>query len=1079
MKRKTTFTKCFLFFILFYFQQTTYPHKNVNKDRNKYFRIQGEVLKKIMDKELEKLRGQFDEKITSLKLETFHLCQETNDKSTILIKRLQEKLNQQRTRLPKIASDKNAKEIEYLNDKLEKLSHDLKNDDSGNDTFVTALDLTDVMNNDNDIPVSNAEVQHEDWFRGKIINGHRNNPSLSSYTSDESHDNKNIVSCVSHVGKIVKVNKNINDHTENYISNINITHLQCNAINNEAVQDDNKNIQYSSHVSSTNETKHCKSIKSILPCMVEGFTNNYKNKSSPRSTSKVALTDEDIDSNSYKFISPSSSDVVSTDELSDCQYIKPLPYISNVDSTGLKNNKSFSPSSSDREFKSVSSGMSDVGSTDEDNDCKIKSVSPTISGVGSTDELSAFKDIKLLIPSISKVCLTEQANDHISPGSSDITSTDENNDCKNDEFTSTSSSDIVSTDELSDCQCTKPVPSFIPNVSSTDEEIDGKKNKSFSPSSSDVCSNDGLRVCKDIKTNSSYSSNVGSTDEENDFKNSKSISASSSDIEFKSVSSGISDVGSIQDHKIKSVSPTILNIESADELGDSEVTKPVIACITNFASTAENNELISISLPIPNIAPTDELPDSQYITSTPSYISTAEGNDCKHKNCISSSSSDVVSTDELSDCKDITITDCKKKCSSTCIYDVSLSDESKAHKKNITSLFPGVASLDSINDTIDCKSAKYISRATSDSIDEKQFKNNRFYLPCISDIDSTDEENWDTASSGSDTDLTEEYLSDLDTVDSQYISSSNNPKCYDNKEFGKTYMLNPTVEKLHDTPSSESSTDDTQEYITSIDIDKTLQYVYEEDENLPQCCDDKDLNLSRQDCNKYKTQRNNYYKQYIGTPLTKKKCITLLMIMDSNSRYLELKKLWKSDGTLTVFCGSFSQVSKVVSNDNNPLKYILLNVGVNELDSSRPKEVHRELINLIRNIQQKYNNIKTILSEITPRTDKLDQAVIATNKLLRKSLKTETNVFLICHDNLRNNNFFCDDRHFTKEIAPLFAANIKGGLCKAYSRQTDNYNYRFNDDTDWYKEFEYKQTNNRKDNENETANKQKLTRKLF
>lgn len=291
--------------------------------------------------------------------------------------------------------------------------------------------------------------------------------------------------------------------------------------------------------------------------------------------------------------------------------------------------------------------------------------------------------------------------------------------------------------------------------------------------------------------------------------------------------------------------------------------------------------------------------------------------------------------------------------------------------------------------------------------DDDEFKNCKQFS---SDVESSDEENWDTASSGSDTDFTGEYLSDLGSGD---IRSSN----------------------------SETSTDNTQEYI---DIDLTIQ----EDDVMTEGHDKKDLKT------KSSSQRNNYYKRYMpGVTNPKKKGLALLMLLDANSQFLDAKTLWKSDGIQSVSCQNFSQLTKAIGENNCQLKCLLINVGVNEVDSKRPKEVHRELVTLVRKIKQKHYNVKIVLCEITPRMDKLDQTVLATNKLLRKSFKSETNVFLVSHDNLRNVNFFYDERHFKKEIAPLFAANIKGGLCKAHSVQIDEYNYKCNDTPQyWYDE---------------------------
>ena len=118
---------------------------------------------------------------------------------------------------------------------------------------------------------------------------------------------------------------------------------------------------------------------------------------------------------------------------------------------------------------------------------------------------------------------------------------------------------------------------------------------------------------------------------------------------------------------------------------------------------------------------------------------------------------------------------------------------------------------------------------------------------------------------------------------------------------------------------------------------------------------------------------------------------------------------------------------------NSPICNMLISVGVNDVAvNSRPKNVYRRLMTLVRVLKQKHPKIKLVLSEVTPRNDTRDSVVTSTNKLLRKTLETQEDVVLVYHDNLRRAEFFSDgnDVLFSQEGAMLFADNLKTGLSK-------------------------------------------------
>ena len=58
------------------------------------------------------------------------------------------------------------------------------------------------------------------------------------------------------------------------------------------------------------------------------------------------------------------------------------------------------------------------------------------------------------------------------------------------------------------------------------------------------------------------------------------------------------------------------------------------------------------------------------------------------------------------------------------------------------------------------------------------------------------------------------------------------------------------------------------------------------------------------------------------------------------------------------------------------LKHVLINAGVNDIDTKSGMQVFQEMEVTVEQLSMKYPGIKIIFSEITPRNDKRDNEVI-------------------------------------------------------------------------------------------------------
>ena len=161
----------------------------------------------------------------------------------------------------------------------------------------------------------------------------------------------------------------------------------------------------------------------------------------------------------------------------------------------------------------------------------------------------------------------------------------------------------------------------------------------------------------------------------------------------------------------------------------------------------------------------------------------------------------------------------------------------------------------------------------------------------------------------------------------------------------------------------------------------------------------------------------------------------LIAMMDSNIKFINFRKLWTINKTKWKRCGNLNEVSETLTDTNyRGLKYILINVGVNDLDENNGVSIFNRLNEIIVNVQHQYWDLKIILAEITPRKDDRDGEVIQCNKLINEFARTHSNIYVASHGNLRDEKytFLHDEKHIKKNCIGRFAANLKRALRKAY-----------------------------------------------
>ena len=107
---------------------------------------------------------------------------------------------------------------------------------------------------------------------------------------------------------------------------------------------------------------------------------------------------------------------------------------------------------------------------------------------------------------------------------------------------------------------------------------------------------------------------------------------------------------------------------------------------------------------------------------------------------------------------------------------------------------------------------------------------------------------------------------------------------------------------------------------------------------------------------------------------------------------------------------------------------LFIHIGVNdvEIDLLDAKTIADHLTKVVLNAREKFPDTKLFLSEVTPRSDSLNEKVLKINSLLKNCLFNISNLKLVIHSNLADQIYFYDDKHFNRyKGIPSLARNLK------------------------------------------------------
>ena len=130
------------------------------------------------------------------------------------------------------------------------------------------------------------------------------------------------------------------------------------------------------------------------------------------------------------------------------------------------------------------------------------------------------------------------------------------------------------------------------------------------------------------------------------------------------------------------------------------------------------------------------------------------------------------------------------------------------------------------------------------------------------------------------------------------------------------------------------------------------------------------------------------YKEH-NLPRSRVKC-DIIILMDSNRRFISKKGLSPNQKVYMVPCGSINQAKEILS---NPVFFgqhtFVLHFGVNDLETMSSQESCKNMHDVLLLCKEKFKTTKVIVSGITPRKDELNSEVKLADQLIMNEISKE------------------------------------------------------------------------------------------
>eukprot|EP00112_Aurelia_sp_Birch-Aquarium-sp1_P012970 Seg2731.7 transcript_id=Seg2731.7/GoldUCD/mRNA.D3Y31 product="hypothetical protein" protein_id=Seg2731.7/GoldUCD/D3Y31 len=157
---------------------------------------------------------------------------------------------------------------------------------------------------------------------------------------------------------------------------------------------------------------------------------------------------------------------------------------------------------------------------------------------------------------------------------------------------------------------------------------------------------------------------------------------------------------------------------------------------------------------------------------------------------------------------------------------------------------------------------------------------------------------------------------------------------------------------------------------------------------------------------------------------------SLIVLMDSNRRFIDKDKLWRECEIMPCYhVREAKELINTISTSHKSPKAVLIHTGVNDIEDTSPQELFKEIKDLVHHFQNILPDTNLILSELTPRMDSFDRDIITVNEMIKTNIPINEKITIIRHNSLRSFQHFRDNKHVTNTSGiTRLAGNLKHGI---------------------------------------------------
>ena len=162
--------------------------------------------------------------------------------------------------------------------------------------------------------------------------------------------------------------------------------------------------------------------------------------------------------------------------------------------------------------------------------------------------------------------------------------------------------------------------------------------------------------------------------------------------------------------------------------------------------------------------------------------------------------------------------------------------------------------------------------------------------------------------------------------------------------------------------------------------------------------------------------------------------VDLMLLVDSNGRDIQMKRLCPNLAAKKVPCPTISHVGKVLDSykgiSNVKPSTIICHFGTNDLEQSSSQDFIQSFCNTISELCKVFPSSKIIVSELLPRLDHFDASISHCNSQIHRKCAILPNVHFISHNNsIRpERQMFRDTKHLNRTGFFNFIKNLKGAI---------------------------------------------------